>query len=178
MKFVRDILIVGVQATGPNVERDFPLQIAAVQLDKDNLIEKKWFSSYVRHPFSQATNDRIVQTLGIQKENWLRAPRLPEVIESFRKTFPYSLTIASHNYESVEFLKDAFRRTGKEYEYDGHVLDLWTLGYWLLCKQGIKKIPTADTLAPYLKFTRDNQNNALVSSRFFADVLRKLSANL
>jgi DNA polymerase III epsilon subunit-like protein len=178
VKFVRDILLVHVQTTGPSTERDFPLQISAVQLDKDNLLEKKSFSSYVRHPFSQSTNDRIVQTMGIAKENLLRAPRLPEVVESFRGTFPYSLTVAAHNYESVEFLRDAFRRTSKTYEYDSHVFDLWTLGYWFLCRQGIKKIPTADTLAAYLKLPRGDEHDALATCRFFAEALRKLAVNL
>jgi DNA polymerase III epsilon subunit-like protein len=57
MRFARDILLVDVQTTGNNPEKDFALQIAAILLDKDNLLEKDNFSSYIKHPFSQTTND-------------------------------------------------------------------------------------------------------------------------
>ena len=177
MKFVRDILVVHIQTTGPSTERDFPIQIAGVLIDKDNLLEKQSFSSFVRHPFSQTTNDKIVQMLGIQKENLLRAPKLADVIDAFKAKFPYSVTVAAHNYASIEFLRDSFKRTSKAYEYDTHVMDLWTLGYWFMCRQGIKKIPTADTLAVYLKLSRENENDALANARFSAEVLRRLTKN-
>ncbi len=35
MKFARDILLIDIQTTGADPKKDFPLQLAAVLLDKD-----------------------------------------------------------------------------------------------------------------------------------------------
>jgi DNA polymerase III alpha subunit (gram-positive type) len=175
MKFARDLLLIDIQTTGPSHEKDFPLQIAAVYLDKDNLLEKGSFNSYIRHPFSQTTNDRVMQTLNIQKELWMTAPNLKTVVKSFQEKFPFSVTIASHNIQNVQFLQEAYKKVGLPYEFDNHVLELWTLGYMYLCKQNIKKIPTAETIGSYLKLKKSTENDALANARFLSEILRKLS---
>lgn len=174
MKFARDILLIDIESTGINPEKDFPLQLSAVLLDKDNLLEKGSFNSYIKHPFSQTTNDRIVQTLGIPKEQWMKAPNLKTVLKEFTAKFPYNVTIATHNIMNIMMLQEAFRRVGIEYEYDYHVLELWTLGYMYLSKQNMKKIPTAQTVGNYLKLNRERDHDAFVNARFLADIFRKL----
>jgi DNA polymerase III epsilon subunit-like protein len=175
MKFARDILLIDLETTGMDPAKDFPLQLSAILLDKDNLLEKGSFNSYIKHPFSQTTNDRIVQTLGIPKENWMKAPNLKTVINSFKDTFPYNVTIASQNLINVNFFREAFRKTQIPYEYDYHVLELWTLGYFYLSKQNIKKIPTAETVGTFLKIPKVKEHDALATCRYLAEILRKLS---
>ena len=175
MRFARDILLIDLETTGTNPQKDFPLQLAAVLLDKDNLLEKSSFGSYIKNSYSQTTNDRIVQTLGIQKEIWMRAPNLKEVIGKFNDNFPYNVTIASQNIMNVAFLQESFRRTSLVYEYDYHILELWTLGYYFLAKQNIKKIPTASTLGLYFKLApKKNDHDAFENVRYLAEILRKL----
>ncbi len=176
MKFARDILIIDFQTTGVNMEKDFPLQLSAVLLDKDNLLEKSSFSSYIKHSFSQTTNDRIVQTLGITKEVWMASPNLKTVLQQFESKFAYNITLSSQNIINVNFLKECFRRAGMEYEYDYHVLELWSLGYLYLSKQNLKKIPTATTLGTYFKLQKTDERDALANCRYLADILRKLVA--
>jgi len=176
MKFARDILLIDFQTTGINIEKDFPLQLAAVLLDKDNLLEKKSYSSYIRHPFSQENNDRIVQNLGITKETWMASPNLKTVIAEFEAKFAYNVTLASQNIINVNFLKECFRRTAKEYEYDYHIIELWSLGYLYLSKQNLKKIPTATTLGTYFKIQKEDERDALANCRYLAEILRKLVA--
>lgn len=173
MKFARDILLIDFQTTGINVEKDFPLQLAAVLLDKDNLLEKNFFSSYIKHPFSQTTNDRIVQTLEIPKELWMSSPNLKTVLAEFQQKFSYNVTLASQNTVNINFLQECFRRTAQEYEYDYHIIELWTLGYLYMSKQNLKKIPTAATLGTYLKIPQP-QKDALANCRYLAEIFRKL----
>ncbi len=175
MKFARDILLIDIESTGPDPLKDFPLQLAAVLLDKDNLLEKGSFNSYVKHPFSQTTNDRIVQTLGIPKEYWMKAPNLKSVLTTFKDTFSYNVTIASHNIIAANFLKESFRRANIPYEYDYHLLDLWTLGYFYLSRQNVKKIPTAETVGTFFKIQKTKEHDALANCRYLAEILRKLS---
>lgn len=174
MRFARDILLVDIEATGTNPEKDFPLQIAAVLLDKDNLLEKDWFNSYVRYSFSQSTNDRIIQTLGITKDLLFRSPPLKDVITAFNAKFPYNVTLASQNTVNINILQEAFKKAGISYEYDYHIIELWTLGYLFLSRQGIKKIPTASTFGQYFKLERKKDHDALVNCRFLAEIFRKL----
>lgn len=174
MKFARDILLIDLETTGPDPSKDFPIQLSAILLDKDNLLEKGSFNSYIKYSFSQTTNDRVAQTLGISKENWMRAPSLKTVITSFNNTFPYNVTIASQNLVNVNFLKESFRKSGIPYEYDYHVLELWTLAYVFLSKLNMKKIPTAETIGTYFKLQRTKERDALANCRFLGEILRKL----
>ncbi|MDB4940147.1 MAG: polymerase [Candidatus Doudnabacteria bacterium] len=175
MKFARDILLIDMETTGPDPYKDFPIQLSAILLDKDNLLEKGSFNSYIKHPFSQTTNDRVVQTLGIPKEMWMKAPNLKAVITAFKEKFPYNVTISSQNIINVNFLQESFRKTGISYEYDYHILELWTLSYFYLSKQNIKKIPTAETVGAFFKLQRTKEHDALANCRFLADILRKLT---
>lgn len=174
MKFARDILLIDVEATGQDVEKGFPLQLSAVLLDKDNLLEKNFFNSYIKHPFSQTTNDQIVQTLGIPKEKWITAPNLKVVIQNFKDTFPYNVTLCSHNIINVNFLRESFKRAKIDYEYDYHIIDLWTLGYFLMSKQNLKKIPTAETLGAYFRLEKGKEHDSLDNCRYLAEILRKI----
>ncbi|MBU6447727.1 3'-5' exonuclease [Patescibacteria group bacterium] len=177
MKFARDILILDIEATGIDPQKDFPLQIAAVLLDKDNLLEKKSFSSYIKHPFSQTTNDRIVRTLGIQKDDWMKSPGLRAVLKNFTDSFSYNVTLCSHNIVSINFLQESFRRAGLPNEFDYHIIELWTLGYMYLSKQNLKKMPTAQTIGDYLKIPqKKSDHNSMENCRYLAGIFRKLAA--
>ena len=48
MKFIKDLLFFEIQTTGQDVDKDQVLQLSAVLLDKDNLLEKNNFNSYIR----------------------------------------------------------------------------------------------------------------------------------
>lgn len=174
MKFARDILLIDIEATSQDIEKGFPLQLAAVLLDKDNLLEKNFFNSYIKHPFSQTTNDQIVQTLGVPKEKWITAPNLKTVMQNFKDTFPYNVTLASHNIININFLRESFKKAKIDYEYDYHIIDLWTLGYFLMSKQNLKKIPTAETLGTYFRIEKSADHDAMENARYLAEILRKI----
>ena len=178
MRFARDLLLIEIETTGPSPEKDFPIQLAAILLDRDNLLEKLAFNTYIKHPFSQTTNDRIVQTLGIPKELWMRAPNMKTVVTEFKATFQYNVTLASQNIMNINFLQEAFKRTGTPYEFDYHILELWTVGYLYTAKQNIKKLPTAETIAELFKLSREKEHDALATARFHADILRKLGSRI
>ena len=174
MKFIRDILLIDCEMTGVNPRKDFMLQLSAILLDKDNLLEKGHFDTYIKHSFAQTTNDQVIQTLGISKEQLFRSPNLREVITAFNQKFSYNVTIATHNIYNVLFLQEAFTKCGIPYEYDYHILELWTLGYAFLARQNIKKVPTAETLGIYFHVKKEREHNALINARFLAEIVRKL----
>ena len=174
MKFARDILLIDIETTGANPEKDLPLQISAVLLDKDNLLEKDWFNSYVKNNFSQSTNDQVVQTLGISKEFLFKSPSLKEVLLAFNSKFPYNVILASQNTLNLDFMRQAYKRAAISYEYDYHIIELWTLGYLFMSRTNARKIPTATTLGQHFKIERKKEHDALVNCRYLAEIFRKL----
>ena len=174
MRFARDILLIEIETTGNNPEKDFVLQISAILLDKDNLLEKDNFSTYVKHAFSQSTNDRIIQTLGITKEVWMNSPNQREVIQYFNSRFPYNVTISTHNIANVLFLKEMYKQLRIPYEFDYHIIDIWTLAHVFFARQNLKKIPTAETLATYFKLPLGREHNTADKSKLLAELFRKL----
>ncbi|QQS22541.1 hypothetical protein IPM19_02820 [bacterium] len=51
MKLIKDILIFQIEATGVDIERDHIIQLSGILLDKDSLLEKNYFNSYVKVSF-------------------------------------------------------------------------------------------------------------------------------
>ncbi|TSC65885.1 MAG: hypothetical protein G01um101477_297, partial [Candidatus Doudnabacteria bacterium Gr01-1014_77] len=103
-----------------------------------------------------------------------KSPNLKVVLNAFKEKFSYNVTLASHNIINVNFLRESFRRSGIEYEYDYHVLELWTLAYMYLSKQNLKKIPTAETVGSYFKLQRKNERDSLENCRYYAEIFRQL----
>jgi hypothetical protein len=48
MKFIKDLLFFEITTTGADPDKDSLVQLSAVLLDKDNLLEKDNFNTYVR----------------------------------------------------------------------------------------------------------------------------------
>ena len=55
MKLIKDLLVFHIETTGPDPERDHIIQIAAVLLDKDSLLEKNFQNSFVKVSFLDGT---------------------------------------------------------------------------------------------------------------------------
>jgi DNA polymerase III alpha subunit (gram-positive type) len=174
MKFARDILLIDIETTGNNPQKDFALQISGLLLDKDNLLEKDTFSTYIRHPFSQSTNDRIVQTLGITKEQWMKSPSEKEAIQAFTARFPLNVTLATQNITNILFLKEMYQQVRIPYEFDYHIIELWTLAHVFFARQNLKKIPTAETLATHFKIPRGREHNSADTCKLLAELFRRI----
>jgi len=65
MKLIKDLLVFHIETTGPDPERDHIIQIAAVLLDKDSLLEKNFQNSFVKVSFLDGTIQKHSEQLGI-----------------------------------------------------------------------------------------------------------------
>lgn len=174
MKFIKDILLFQIETTGPNIERDAIIQLSAVLLDKDNLLEKNFFNSYVKVSFLENTIAQHATLLQIPYDSLKRSPKLSEVIREFSKKFGSEPLLATHTVNNVQFLKHAFKKTLIPFEYHSHVLDLWSLGYVYTLHYGLKKMPTMETLFTHFNLKLKNPRNALEKARLSAEVFRKI----
>lgn len=174
MKFIKDILLFQLEVTGANLERDHIVQLSGVLLDKDNLLEKNFFNSYVKVSFLDGTIQQHADQLGISFDTLQKSPKIHEVLKKFVETFGYEPLLATHGVQSVQFLRQAFKKSLVPYEYSSHVLDLWTLGYIYTLHYGIKKIPTLETLLTHFNIKLTSRSNALEKARQAAVVFRKI----
>jgi DNA polymerase III alpha subunit (gram-positive type) len=174
MKFIRDILLFDIETTGPDSEKDNIIQLAAVLLDKDNLLEKNFFNSYVRVSLLEGTISQHAQQLNIPFELMQRSPKIYDVVKKFYQHFGNDALLATFNLPKVIFLKNAFRKATILFDYDHHVMELWTLGYIYTLNYGIKKMPTFQTLLTQFRLEQQNRNNALERARLTAEIFRKI----
>ena len=174
MKFIKDILLFQIETTGQNIERDSIIQLSAVLLDKDNLLEKNFFNSYIKVSFLDNTITQHAAQLEIPFATLQKSPKLTEVIKQFTAKFGETPLLATHTVNNVQFLRQAYKKAFLPYEFDSHVLDLWSLGYVYTLHYGIKKMPTLETLFTHFNLKFENRHNALEKARLAAEVFRRI----
>lgn len=174
MKFIKDILLFQIETTGQNLDRDSIVQLSAVLLDKDNLLEKNYFNSYVKVSFLDNTITQHADLLGVTFETLQKSPKIAEVIKAFVAKFGTTPLLATHSVSNAQFLRQAFKKTFIPYEYDSHIIDLWTLGYVYTLHYGVKKMPTMQTLFTHFNLKQKNPHDALEKARLSCEVFKKI----
>jgi DNA polymerase III epsilon subunit-like protein len=178
MKFIKDILLFQVETTGPDPEKDSIIHLAAILLDKDNLLEKAFFSSYVRVSLLDKTIEEHSQQLNIPFDTMRKSPKIYDAIKKFSATFGTEPLLATHNMNSVLFLRYAFKKAALSFDYDAHILELWTLGYIYTLHYGIKKMPTFTTFLDQFNLKMRGRHNALEKARLAAEMFKKIIAGI
>lgn len=174
MKFIKDILFFEIQTTGSDADKDQIIQLAGVLLDKDNLLEKNNFNSYIRVSYLDSVMYSHAALLNVNVEVIKKSQKVYDVMKNFHKKFGSNLLLATHNFSSVLFLKAAFKKVAVPFDYDSHILHLWTLGYVYTLNYGLKKMPTLDTFFHNFKMKLNHPQNALEKVRLEAEIFRKI----
>lgn len=173
-KFIKDLLIVEIETTGSDVEKDSILQLSGLLLDKDNLLEKGVFNTYVRTSLLEGTLKKQAGHLGIPFEVMQKSPKATDAAKKFADFASVSATLALQHVKSVFFLRNMFKKVGYIFPVDQQMFQLWTLEYMLSLRIGFNKTPTLQTLVDYFKLEVKNPYNALERARLEAEVLRKI----
>ncbi len=174
MKFIKDILFFEMETTGQDPDRDNVIQLAAVLLDKDNLLEKANFNFYVRVSYLESVMLHHSKLLNVDFDVIKKSPKIYDVIKKFKEKFGHNLLLATHGLNNILFLKNAFKKAVVPYEYDRHVLELWTLGYVYTLNYGLKKMPTFTTFLDQFHLKQKNIADAYEKVRLEAEVFRKI----
>ena len=174
MKFIKDLLLIDLQTTGTDPEKDSVLQIAALLLDKDNLLEKGSFNSYVRLSFLESTMRQHAQGLEVDVSVIKQSQKIYDVVKKFKEKFGSDFLFASHNFTNILFLRSAFKKAGIPYAFDQHMIDLWTLGYVYTLNYGLKKMPTFNTFVDFFNLEQKRPYDANERVRLQAEILRKI----
>jgi DNA polymerase III epsilon subunit-like protein len=174
MKFIKDLLFFEVQTTGPDPEKDTVLQIAAVLLDKDNLLEKGGLNAYVRGSFLDTILKEHAKMVEVDPAVLRNAPKIGEAVKKFHSLFGNDVLLATQNLPNLFFLKSAFKKAGVPFEYYSHMVDLWTLGYVYTLSYGLKKMPTFNTLVDFFNLKQERPYDAFERVKLEAEIFRKI----
>lgn len=174
MKFIKDLLFIETTTTGPDTDKDSIIQLSAILLDKDNLLEKSYFNSYVRVSLLDNCIQKHAELLGTSPITLQKSPKIYETIKSFHTTYNSELILATHNIQNILFLKNAYKKTAIVWPFDVHILELWTLSYIYSLHYGIRKIPTLYTLLDHFRLKLKNPSDALERVRNQTIIFKKL----
>lgn len=174
MRFIKDLLFFELTTTGNDVDKDNILQLAAVVLDRDNLLEKGFFNSYVRVSFLDYVIIEHARLLRIPPDVLRKSQKIYDVIKKFHQYFGKQYLLATHTVQNFLFMRQAYKKAVVPFDYDTHVIDLWTLGYIYTLNYGLKKMPTINTFFDYFKIKQKNPYDALEKVRHESEVFRRI----
>jgi DNA polymerase III alpha subunit (gram-positive type) len=174
MKFIKDILLFDITATGLDPDKDNIIQLAGILLKKDNLLEADFFNTYIRVSYLDSFLNEHAGMLSIDYETMRKSPKVYDAIKRFHNYFGNKLLLATHSMQNVLFLKAGFRKANVPFDYESHILDLWTLGYVYTLNYGLKKMPSFHTFADHFKLKQKNPADALERVRIQAEIFRKI----
>lgn len=183
MDFKKDLLIIDTEFSGFDTAKHDLLQIAAVQLDRKTLKEKKVFSTYVKPRHWKNRDPEAMAVNKITLADVKNAPSLEETAKLFAKNFDPKKVITTFyvGYNDKRWLMYAFEKAGLKWPYDYHVFDLWGLFYAFLAAQNgltSNKHFGGFSLESLLKLMGVKEegrlHDALVDCRTVAEMLRRV----
>ncbi|MDD5535347.1 MAG: exonuclease domain-containing protein [Candidatus Pacebacteria bacterium] len=166
MKFKKDILIIDFEGLKE------PVQIGAVLLDKETLVEKDSFSTYI---FADL-KDKIKVISGISQETLKGAPTQAKVGQIIFEKFGTDILIGAWVAKSdIKNFKKIIEAAGLDFNlYDYHILDIWPAAYIYLIKQGYNGGMRSEEIFKEFGAKPRDLHDALEDCRIVADVLREI----
>lgn len=174
MKFIKDLLFFELQTTGQDSDKDNIIQLSAILLDKDNLLEKANFNSYVRVSFLDGVISEHARILNIDFNILKKSNKIYDAAKQFYHKFGTDVLLTTHNISNLLFLKNAFKKSSLKFDYDPHVLELWTLGYIYTLNYGLKKIPTFNTFLDTFRLEQKRSYDSMEKVRLEGEIFRKI----
>ncbi len=176
--FSKPILIIDFETTGLDLKSSLPIQLGAVLLDKESLVEQDNFLSFIKQDLS-GMSPESAKIHGITSSDLQGAPTQNQVMKKFLARFGVDVYLASWN-EMLDhcMLGRMLGGIGKDiYEHDYHYLDIWSLAYMYLVGQGRGDIVRSEQTFEFLGLPKRNLHNALEDCQLTAEVLRKVYNN-
>lgn len=173
--FSKDILLIDFETTGLDLNKALPIQLGAVLLDRESLEEKDHFLSFIKQDLTEM-NPEAAKIHGITEEKLKDAPSPKEVIEKFLTQFGVEVYLASWN-EMLDhtMMAKLLNEVGKDiYEHDYHYIDVWSLAYFYMVKQGRGDIIKSEPTFQFFGLPPRKTHDALEDCRHTAEVLRIL----
>lgn len=169
------LLLIDVETTGLDPQGDSIIEIAACILTPETFKEEGFFVSRIRA--ETPITPGAAKVHGLTAQALLHEPPLTEVMRRFALFAPYGATLCGHNIAfDAGFLRAAYAKAGTSYDFDYHLLDIWSIATFVLSNKGV----TLDTyslnsLCAVFGVERGPHHNALQDIQASAAILRHLA---
>ncbi len=176
--FLKDIVIVDFEVTGFETEKDEPVQIGILVLDKHSLEEKGHFVSWIKpvqeiNPELPGFKWAAIGDKEISEIN--KAPSLEEVAKEVAKILPEKYTFCAWNASFDFYFWRRMLKTINVKTQTAFILDLWSFAYpVLLNDEDYKGDFKSELVFQYLDAKARTKHDALEDCRIEAMVLKKL----
>ncbi len=174
MRFIKDLLFIDLETSGLDPDKDVIVQIGAVLLDKDNLLEKAFFTAYVRNSLLAETLTEQAKTSHLSVEILQSGLKPLDFLKQFTQFAGIGCTLLVPNSLKFLFLKQAYKKQTISFPFELYALDFWTMCYVRSMSKGLKKIPTLHTLAEEFHLTLKNPYNAFERVKVEAKIFKRV----
>ncbi|SRR6266481_9477262 len=166
MEFSKDILFIDFEGITD------PVQVGAVLLDRNTLVEKDSFLTYIYADL----RGKITKKSGISQDMLAGAPTQAEAGKMIFEKFGTDIFIGSWvaNADMMNFKKIITAAGIDIAKYDYHVLDIWPAAYIYLLKRGYTGGVGSEEMFKEFGAKPRGLHDALEDCRIAADVLRKI----
>lgn len=170
----KTILVVDVETTGLDPAKDTVVQIAACKLNGSARLDDPPFVTYVRPEIRISDTAEAVH--GLNLTDLGTAPSIAEAICAFNEYAPPDAILCGHNIAfDAAFLKAAYASAGIRFPFDYHLLDVWSVSFFLLETQRIKLNPhNLTALCNLYGIPRGHKHDALEDVRATALILSRM----
>lgn len=173
--FKKKLLVVDLETTGLDPNSDSIIQIGACLLSRKVLREEQCMTTLVQPTSPISRESQAIH--GLTPEDLDNAPTLANAIRKLEDLAPPSkVFLCGHNISfDTAFLKAAYRQLDREYPYDYHTVDLWSVANFVFSANGLNP-PNyrLDTLAGLYNIGRDRHHDALQDVQITAKVFKHL----
>lgn len=176
--FLKDIVMVDFEVTGFEIEKDEPVQIGILVLDKHSLKEKDRFVSWIRPV--QEINPELPgfkwAALGEKEIGEInKAPSLEEVAKEAAKILPEKYTFCAWNASFDFYFWHRMLKTINLKTQTVAILDLWSLAYPILLNdENYKDDFKSERVFQYFGAKPRAKHDGLEDCKIEAMVLKKL----
>lgn len=178
MRFIKDLLLLDLETSGQDPDKDVIVQIGAVILDKDNLLEKSFFNSYVRNSLLTETLTEQAKAGHTTLEALESGLKPLDFLKKFGEFGGEDITLLVPNSSRLMFLKQAYKKQVMQFPFELYALDFWTICYMRGMSKGLKKIPTLHTLADDFHLNLRNPYNAFERVKLEASIFKRICEEL
>jgi DNA polymerase-3 subunit epsilon len=169
-----ELVVLDLETTGLSAESDAILEVGACVLDSSLAVRSEFYSRV--HTKKQISRGASL-THGLRSEDLADAPPLEVVLDRLLEAVPPGALLAGHNVAfDAGFLRAGFASAGRRFPFDYHLVDIWSLAYFVLGTRGVR-LPRYNltALCGVFGIQREPLHNALQDARASAAILRHLA---
>lgn len=173
--FERNLAITDVETTGVDSDRHEILEIGLLVVRQGDLKIIDELDVKVKPEHIETAEAVALHVNGYREEDWKDAITLADAMEQYQEKVGEAIFLAHPLAFDLGFIERAFKKTGRENPMDYHQLDLFSMAWAILNKDGRLSKVTLFEMAKYFGLEPEPKpHRAIHGARIAYEILKKL----